>query len=212
MHPHPETFASDVPQPSAAPQIHPEEWVANHGDYLFRHAMARTGRHELAADLVQENFLAAWKSAHRFAGRSSERTWLLRILRNKIADHYRSCHLELTLDDMNELAGLEEQQFKRTTLGGGHWNSGNQPFAWANAQQSLEQSEFWEILHQCTHKLPANTARVFLLRELDGWETPAICREMNLQPSHLFVMLHRARLALRRCLELHWFKPNHTSE
>ncbi|HZI32614.1 MAG TPA: sigma factor, partial [Candidatus Binatia bacterium] len=81
--------AEDAPNPVARPQLNAEEWVASHGDYLFRHALARTGIQEVAEDLVQETFLAAWKSASRYAARASERTWLLSILRNKIADHYR---------------------------------------------------------------------------------------------------------------------------
>ena len=79
--------------------------------------------------------------------------------------------------------------------------------AWTDATHGLEQTEFWEVLHACAHKLPEKTARVFFLRELDECSSDDICRELNINPSHLFVMLHRARLALRRCLELHWFKP-----
>jgi RNA polymerase sigma-70 factor (ECF subfamily) len=131
---------------------------------------------------------------------------LLRILRNKIADHYRTQRREITVDDVDALTRLEEQQFGPKRLGGRPWNSGNQPIAWTDARQSLEQAEFWDVLHECIHKLPEKTARVFLLRELDGCESESICKELEIKPSHLFVMLHRARLALRRCLELHWFK------
>jgi len=205
MQPPSNALASDAPVRAARPQIDPEEWVTNHGDYLFRHALARTGLQEAAEDLVQETFLAAWQSAHRFAGRASERTWLLSILRNKIADHYRKQRPEIGSRDVEALARMEEQQFTQNWLGGSPWNSGSVPAAWSDARQCLEQAEFWETLHECTHKLPEKTAHVFLLRELDGWESSAICRELKIKPAHLFVMLHRARLALRRCLELHWF-------
>jgi RNA polymerase sigma-70 factor (TIGR02943 family) len=207
-----EVKLSDTSQPDARQQIAPEEWVATHGDYLFRHALARTGRPEVAEDMVQETFLAAWKSAHRFAGRASERTWLLRILRNKIADHYRRQRSEIVASDVDALAQFEEQQFKQTSLGGHAWKAGNVPATWKDARKSLEQAEFWEVLQNCTHKLPAMTARVFLMRELDGLESPTICRELNIKPSHLFVMLHRARLALRRCLELNWFSDRATGK
>jgi RNA polymerase sigma-70 factor (ECF subfamily) len=206
MHPPPNACASDAPGPVARPQIDPEEWVASHGDHLYRHALARTGQQEVAEDLVQETFLAAWKSAHRFAGRASERTWLLSILRNKIADHYRNQRPEITSRDVESLARLEEQTYAQTWLGRSPWKIGSTPAEWSDAQQSLEHTEFWETLHECTHKLPPKTARVFLLRELDGLDSEVICRELKIKPSHLFVMLHRARLALRRCLELHWFQ------
>lgn len=153
-------------------------------------------------------WVAAWQSVSRFAARASERTWLLSILRNKIADHYRQQRPEISSHDVEALAEVEEQQFNRNRLGSGHWKSGVAPARWADASQSIEQTEFWETLHGCTHKLPAQTAKVFLLRELDGWESPEICRELKIQPSHLFVMLHRARLALRRCLELNWFRDH----
>lgn len=206
MSPPPNTCAPDAPEPVARPHIDPEEWVASHGDYLFRHALARTGLQQVAEDLVQETFLAAWKSAHRFAGRASERSWLLGIMRNKIADHYRKQRPEISSRDVESLAQFEEQHFAGNRLAAGHWNPGVAPVEWPDARQSLELAEFWETVHACTHKLPEQTARVFLLRELDGWESPAICQELNIKPSHLFVMLHRARLALRRCLELHWFR------
>jgi len=196
----------NVPVPVTPPRIDPEAWVASHGDYLYRHALARTGRPEVAEDLVQETFLAAWKSAESFAGRASERTWLLSILRNKIADYYRSQRPEIGSHDVETLARMEEEQFARNWLGGSPWKPGGVPAKWADAAQSLEAAEFWETLHECTHKLPEMTARVFLLRELDGWESEVLCKELKIKPSHLFVMLHRARLALRRCLELHWFR------
>jgi len=201
---------SDAQRPVVQPQIDPEAWVTRYGDYLFRHALARTGRQEVAEDLVQDTFLAAWQSASRFAGRASERTWLLSILRNKIADHYRNHRSEFGNCDLEALGRLEEQQFSRSWLGGSPWEPGSVPAAWSDARQYIELAEFWDALHECTHKLPEKTARVFLLRELDGWESPAICRELNIKPSHLFVMLHRARLALRRCLELNWFQKHTT--
>ena len=206
MHSLTKTMAPDSSERIAREEIDPEEWVAGHGDYLFRHALARTGSQDVAEDLVQETFLAAWKSAPRFAGRASERTWLSSILRNKIADFYRRQRPEISLGDVEALAQVEEQQFTKDSLYDGHWGSGAAPIEWKDASRSAEQAEFWETLHQCTHKLPEKTARVFLLRELDGCDSEEICRELNLKPAHLFVLLHRARLALRRCLELHWFR------
>jgi RNA polymerase sigma-70 factor (TIGR02943 family) len=191
----------------AKPRSNPEQWVEEHGDSLFRHALARVGRQVVAEDLVQETFLAAWGSRNRFAGRSSERTWLVRILRHKIADYYRRQKPEVSLDDPEVFAVWEEQQFELGALGGKHWNASAAPTAWKNARQSLEQSEFWITVNHCTRKLPSQAAQVFLLREVDGWETGEICRTMKIKQSHLFVILHRARLALRRCLEANWFKP-----
>lgn len=202
----PPIVESLAPESASTPQLNAEAWVANHGDYLFRHALSRTSNQQVAEDMVQETFLAAWKSASRYAGRASERTWLLSILRNKIADYYRRQRPEIGAEDVEALAQLEQKQFSHGRMDDGHWISGVVPVEWADASRSLEQAEFWAALHDCAHKLPEQTARVFLLRELDEMESQDICRELNLKPSHLFVMLHRARLALRRCLELNWFR------
>lgn len=199
--------SAPVPAPaSPSARINPEDWVGEHGDYLLRHALSRVGDPETAKDLVQETFLAAWRSADRYAGRASERTWLLRILRNKIADHYRKRIPELGLNDIEALSEMEEKQFAAAGLGSKSWAPSAAPENWRDAGQSLERAEFWAVVHACAGKLPRKIAQVFLLREVDGWESPEICRELNIKQNHLGVLLHRARLALRRCLELNWFK------
>jgi RNA polymerase sigma-70 factor (TIGR02943 family) len=183
----------------------PEQWVHTYANQLFRHALARVGQRQLAEDLVQETFLAAWTARARFAGRSSERTWLLRILRNKIADHYRRESHRLEFADLEALAEFEAAQFRSGLPAGGHWSRNSVPASWPDAGQSLEDAEFWETVHQCVGKLPEKVARVFLLRQVEGCESAAICEMLNIKRAHLFVMLHRARLALRRCLERNWF-------
>lgn len=200
---------SEATQPGSGSRLrdlNPEGWVAKHCDDLYRHALARVRDPETAKDLVQETFLAAWQSSERFAGHASERTWLARILRNKIVDHYRKRRPEIAVED--ELAGLEEKHFERGGLHKGGWISSNAPASWKDATQCLEESEFWDVLHQCANKLPAKVANVFLLREVDGRSSEEICSALGMNRNHLSVLLHRARLALRRCLELHWFKES----
>jgi RNA polymerase sigma-70 factor (ECF subfamily) len=55
-------------------------------------------------------------------------------------------------------------------------------------------------------KLPQRVADVFMLREMDEMETAQICDTLKVSPNNLWVMLHRARMALRECLEVNWFK------
>ena len=78
----------------AEPLTNPREWVDRHGDFLYRFAMARVRRADVAEDLVQETLLAAWRGRARFAGRSSERTWLTSILKRKAIDWLRRRVLE----------------------------------------------------------------------------------------------------------------------
>lgn len=186
--------------------LDPESWVERHADTLFRYALSRVSKPEIAEDLVQETLLAAWKSASRFEGKASERTWLTRILRNKIMDYYRGQRPEITAETLSELARLEEQQFTQSGLHAGGWSASGTPGHWKDPEQAMDRSEFWAVLHQCAGKLPATTASVFLLREVDGQATDEICSTLNITPNHLGVLLHRARLAIRRCLELHWFR------
>jgi RNA polymerase sigma-70 factor (ECF subfamily) len=192
---------------SARSGIAPEQWVERHGDYLFRHAQLRVRDSASAEDLVQETFLAAWRSRSQFAGRSSERTWLLGILKHKIANFYRDKARQMEAADPEALAELEASQFKCSLFGDAHWSRAGAPGPWPNPSKSLDQTEFWQVLHQCIGKLPEKVARVFLLRELEEYEAGTICDDLNITPANLFVMLHRGRLAMRRCLEAYWFRP-----
>ncbi len=181
-----------------------ETWVDQHGDYLFRYAMMRLRNRDLAENLVQETFLAAIKGKSSFSGRSSERTWMVGILKHKIIDHYRKDFRERPVTDLQNLQRDEEQtvdQFYDAME-----NPRKYPKDWMPDQQALLQSkEFWVILHGCMEKLPKTTSSAFAMRELDDMDTAAICKELGITSTNLWVMLHRARLQLRECLERNWF-------
>ena len=192
--------------------IDPKRWVDSYCDALFCHALTRVADAETAKDLVQETLLAAWRSAGRFAGKASERTWLFRILRNKIADHYRKRRPEFAVETISELAQLEEKQFHQTGMGAGAWTPAAAPAHWSDATRAMEQSEFWEVVRHCTGRLPPNARDAFLLREIEGQSTGELCATLQISRNHLGVLLHRARLALRRCLEVNWFNKNSDPE
>ena len=185
-------------------QIDPEQWVRRHADALFGHAVLRVRAPEIAEDMVQETFLAAWSGRNKFEGRASERTWLLGILGHKIADYYRDRARRLQFEDMEALAEFEATQFK-PGLTGTTWARAAIPMSWHHVRESVEKAEFWETVGECAGKLPEKLARAFLLREVEQWDSTRICETMSISPAHLFVMLHRARLALRHCLERNWF-------
>jgi RNA polymerase sigma-70 factor (ECF subfamily) len=187
-------------------QVDPEQWVRTYADELFRHALARVRQRQVAEDLVQETFLAAWIARDRFAGRSSEKTWLMRILRNKTVDHFRRQAREVSFADLDALEEFEASQFHPAFLGGAHWARPAAPANWQPARESVENTEFWKTLDRCIGKLPDRIAQVFLLRELEEWSSEEICDNLVIKRNHLFVLLHRARLALRHCLEQNWFR------
>jgi len=199
------TAVGTAPPTSTSP-AEAVRWVEEYGDLMFRFALARVRQREVAEDLVQEALLAAWQSRDRFEGRSSRKTWLFHILRHKIVDHLRRRSREVEIADDDALAALAENQFAMGANGPTHWGRGVGPRSWGQPAQSLENHEFWVAVHDCSDRLPERVARAFVLRDVDGMDTESICEILDIKPAHLFVLLHRARLALRRCLELNWFR------
>lgn len=187
---------------NAALTCEPGKWVALHGDELLGFAMSRVDQQELAEDLVQETFLAAWQARESFDNRSNFRTWLIGILRRKIADHYR--RQGRGPRQVFPTADSENSQFDAE----GAWLSA--PPSWNQTPQELaENVEFWDVLTRCVANAPPHLALVFRLREFESLTVDEICERLAITPKHLSVRLYRARLALRECLQVNWF--NHDS-
>ena len=181
-------------------RIDPADWVDRYGDYLFRYAVLRLRDRSAAEDIVQETFLAALKDRGSFSGKSSESTWLVGILKHKIADHFRRRSREGSFldDEARDPAG--EGVFDAS----GHWAAG--PADWgANPADLLRQKEFLDQLAECLSDLSPNHANAFTLREIEGMGTGEICKVLSVTETNLWVILHRARMLLRRCLEARWF-------
>lgn len=188
----------------STPSLDPERWVDEHGDYLYHYAISRLRDPVRAEDFVQETLLAALRSRERFEGRSSERSWLTGILKNKMLDHFRTAGRETSFTDVAFYSEEEDRTFHNDAFPN-HWNHEEAPTEWTGAGGALDREEFWRVFERCRMKLPDRIARVFVLREVDDLSSEEICSTLNISPSNLWVMLHRARLALRRCLEVHWF-------
>ena len=164
--------------------------------YLLRYASLQLRDRDAAEDAVQETLLAALAGEAGFGGRSNLRTWLTGILKHKIVDAIR----RLTRDSPG---AVEDGDLDALFDSGGHWLE--MPAAWDNPDASLEQKEFFAVLENCLGGLPAKTAQVFMMREHLGYETGEICKEVGLTPTHCWVLLYRARVALRECLQKNWF-------
>lgn len=178
----------------------PDSWLDEHGDALYGFAYVRLRDREAAEDAVQETLLAAWRSRENFAAASSERTWLIGILKHKLADHWRR-----TARRPSESLDTDDQLIEQTfdMAKGGEWRVA--PSAWEDPDAALEQQQFWQILVDCVDALPPAQAQAFSLCELDGIKGEEACKAMNVAATNLWVMLHRARLRLRQCLENNWF-------
>jgi RNA polymerase sigma-70 factor, ECF subfamily len=194
-------------QSLASPPVNPETWVDDHGDCLFRYAYSRLRDETLAEDIVQETLLSAIQSLNSYGGRSTERTWLTGILKHKIIDHYRknSKNVQFT-DDDNDLSATEHF-FERPDAWDGHWVIKLRPVdPEQSPEQVLERDEFWDVMNTCLSALPERVASVFTLREVDGLTSDEICDLLSLSPSNFWVIMHRARMQLRRCVEIKWFR------
>jgi RNA polymerase sigma-70 factor (ECF subfamily) len=183
-------------------QTNPEVWVDEHGDTLYRYALMRLRDQDSAEEVVQETLLAGLKARERFTGRSSERTWLVGILKHKIVDHIRRRTRERPssgADAAETLDHLEQNLFDQT----GHWKNG--PSDWLTHPDLVrERAEFQGVFAACLDGLPERMADAFSLRELDELDSATICKALGITETNLWVMLHRARLKLRGCLETHW--------
>ncbi|WCT10588.1 sigma-70 family RNA polymerase sigma factor [Mucilaginibacter jinjuensis] len=187
----------------AQPNIDPHKWVAAHADYLYSYALTRINDEEQARDLVQETFLAALEKVKQFEGRSSERTWLTAILKNKVIDVYRkksSAFAKRT--DITEAEHDQEDFFDPTD---GHWNPTHWPMPFGiETYDPLMTKEFNNILQKCMQKLPALWLSVFTMKHIDEESTSTICSELKVSDSNFWVIIHRTKLNLRSCLQKNW--------
>jgi RNA polymerase sigma-70 factor, ECF subfamily len=185
----------------------PSVWVDLYGDCLFRFAFARLRDEAAAEDLVQETLLAAIQSLDKFAGGATERTWLISILKHKIIDYYRKNYREVQPNEEDtDLSGFDHF-FKRDDEWDGHWRINLRPVEMSQTPETvLESAEFWAVMKNCLSALPARTAGVFALREMDGLSSEEICDVLCLSPNNFWVIMHRARMQLRTCIEFKWLR------
>jgi RNA polymerase sigma-70 factor (ECF subfamily) len=180
--------------------------IESHRPYLMRYALSQLRDGELAEEAVQEALVAALESIGTFGGKSTLRTWLTSILRFKVIDLQRRASIERQRFEAADFAAASEDEawldelFDET----GHWRVA--PQAWSDPEAALEQRRFWETFEKCLDRLPPAAGRVFFKREILGEETETICKDERVTPSNCWVILHRARLALRACLEKNWFE------
>ena len=167
---------------------------------LVRFAMLQLRNEAVAEDVVQETLLAALEGKSAFSGRSQLKTWAISILRNKIVDHLRRGSREGVLPFVDAQGDAD---FDALFDGSGHWQE--KPTDWGDPSAILEQRGFYDVLELCMKALPENIARVFTMREVLGLETDEICKELKITTSNCWVVLYRARMRLRECLQLRWF-------
>ena len=171
---------------------------------MLRFAILQLGDSQMAEDAVQEALVGALRNARSFRGRAALKTWVFAILKNKIADLLRQTHrqreaarLMLEEAEAEEPSGLFDEE--------GSWYAAERPATWGDPEKALHNRHFWRVFEACLDHLPGQQARVFMMREFVDMTSDEICAAVGISTSNLNVMLYRARLRLRECLENRWF-------
>ncbi len=186
--------------------LNPKEWVKNYADYLYNHAMYRTRNSALSEDLVQDTFVSAYKGKDNFKGTASEKTWLVTILKNKIIDHYRKASTRKQIN-VSQLGDAADYFFDTTGEEGNTngWRGNTAPAQMKTEGLNLtEQNELNDILLSCFDKLPEKWGEISKMKLVDDATTEEITDTFKITKSNFWVILHRAKLQLRDCLQHNW--------
>lgn len=185
----------------------PEEWVDLYGDALLRFCLAKVRKVDIAEELVQEAFLAALKSQNQFRGESTEKTWLIGILKHKILDHFRKVKKEQPISQFQ----CENEDFDDWFDEKGMWKKAPKEWLEDDPKKLFEKKEFWSVFNICIENLAEQPQEVYLRKEIDREATESVCKSLEITATNLWVILHRARSKLRNCLEERWFAPKEQS-
>jgi RNA polymerase sigma-70 factor (ECF subfamily) len=170
---------------------------------MFKFARLQLRDDASAEDAVQEALAGALAGKRQFNNRAQLKTWVFAILKNKIIDiireRARSPGTAISVDEIPEDA--YDDLFNEK----GFWQEDARPASWGNPEGSFSSQQFWQIFEICLTRLPENTARVFMMREMLGFDTDEICKELAISSTNCWVVLHRARMGLRLCLDERWF-------
>ena len=178
--------------------IDPEQWVQNYADYLYNYARLKLPSKEAAEDVVQETFLSAFKGIKNFKGDSSEKTWLVSILKRRIVDYYRK---EARRQEQN--ISSYQLPFYESGDQANHWIEQRAPKNW-ETDDRISYDEFHRILQYCLSLLPPKHRVVFIMKVLDECSSDEVCAEAQISAANLWTIMHRARLQVRECVEKKW--------
>ena len=191
-----------MPDPTKSNNKIIAELFTNYSDYLYNYAITRVNDVHIAEDLVQETFISALKGYDPFQSKSKESTWLIAILKNKIIDFYRKKSKQYFQHSLDELQSMDDFFNSK-----GAWQTDQRPSKWdMDVDKAIEQQEFYETLQQCLVRLNDVQRMAFVMKHLDDEDTDEICKELEITSTNYWVIIHRAKLQLRKCMETNWVK------
>ena len=181
-------------------ELNATNWVDNYGDALYAYTLARVPNQPQAEDIVQETFLSAWRARDTYNGLASEKNWLYTICKNKIIDYYRKASTNKEV-----LAAEDETEDYFFGDDGRHWDNDKKPQDWGvDYNKTIENKEFYSILKKCKTKLKEIQQSVFTMKYLEDADTNEICETLGITVQNYWVLIHRAKIQLRTCLEKNW--------
>ncbi len=186
--------------------LNPQAWIKDYADYLYNYAMYRTKNSALSEDLVQDTFVSAYKAKDNFKGNASEKTWLVTILKNKIIDYYRKSSTKMQIN-ISQLGDAADYFFDTTAEDGAQdgWRANTVPGAIKMDGLDLtEQNELNGVIMNCFDKLPEQWGTISRMKLVDDMDTEEITKTFNITKSNFWVILHRAKVQLRDCLQNNW--------
>ena len=182
--------------------LNPQTWLDEYGDYLYSYAFLKVKDRHVAEDLVQETLLAAITAKENFTNRSSVRTWLTSILKHKVVDHFRRQGRVVSLSELIDQDNEDNLDYLFKT--NGSWIEKPEPFP--DPESTFQQKQFWKIFQQCLAGLKPRQAEVFIAKEIHGMNNEEIGKQLTITPTNAWVLIHRARLSLIKCLKAHWIE------
>lgn len=183
-------------------KANPQKWLSLYGDFLYHYTLPRVNHSIIAEDLVQETFLSALKGLDSYKGEASEKNWLFTILKNKIIDYYRKKAMEQSVMSMPDLQVMDDEWFNEE----GGWVENKIPKDWHAADSPVERKEIQKIINWCKDHLKELQQHVFTLKYMEDLDSIEICKVLNISSSNYWVLIHRARLQMRECVEKYWLK------
>ena len=173
---------------------------------LLRFAQTFVSNQAVAEEVVQETWMAVLEGIHRFEGRSSLKTWIFQILQNLAKTKGKREHRYISFFDVanatsqEENSVMEPERVRTSSHLTGHWailpttRDENTP------ERLLESKEILAQIEKVIQSLPSYQRQVIILHDIDGVDSEEICQMLNITPTNQRVLLHRARLKVRRAL------------
>jgi RNA polymerase sigma-70 factor (ECF subfamily) len=168
--------------------------VARHRATMMHVACALVSSTAVAEEVVQDTWLAVLRGIDGFAGRSSFKTWLLRILVNRARSTGVREHRSVAVADAG--AVVDRSRFDAS----GAWSSPPQHWIEDSENRMLAQA-LTDNIQAALHELPERQREVVMLRDVDGLSGQEICAALDISEANQRVLLHRGRSHLRQALE-----------